>query len=345
MLVAALSLLQFGKPVTPSFLGDFFGAGYFMFDFKGLLWSFVVPVVVAAALLSAAGRGVFVCGGAPFAWLCPTCFQPLRPPLRDAMLAALIGFLWYIFVQTVGLLFVCGAGFCLKLVPDWILDRSLHAHKRSKYGYGERKRSEDVSLFPRSCEAFSHPGWDRSCAAAGKLHQCWHLRSCTGFGYGSRAQGLLRVCGDRWCVPLLRPFDPERLGALAAVSWDFVAAALFAAATWPKALEGIIPSEGGHSVSVHGLVLRLLSSVTLQIVIVGDFLFAFVGLVPVTLRHEHKGSRIAFEEATWPRPHRLPRSSRPTGNSFTSLVPARCLLIHSSFVHSLVRFGGAVFLS
>ena len=37
----------------------------------------------------AAGRDVFVCGGAPFAWLCPTCFQPLRePPLRDAMLAA-----------------------------------------------------------------------------------------------------------------------------------------------------------------------------------------------------------------------------------------------------------------
>ena len=64
MSMAALSLLQFGNPVTPSFLGDFFGTGYFMFDFKGLLWSSMVPVVVAAALLATAGRDVFVCGGA-----------------------------------------------------------------------------------------------------------------------------------------------------------------------------------------------------------------------------------------------------------------------------------------
>ena len=123
MAMAALSLLQFGNPGMPSFLGDFFGAGYFMFDLKGLLWSFVVPVVVAAAMLAAAGRDVFVCGGAPFAWLCPTCCQPLRePPLRDAMLAALIDSLWCFFVQTEGLLFVCGAGFCQNwfLTGSWI---------------------------------------------------------------------------------------------------------------------------------------------------------------------------------------------------------------------------------
>ena len=121
--MAALLLLQFGNPLTPSFLGDFFCAGYFMFDFKGLLWSFMVPVVMAAALLAAAGRDVFVCGGAPFAWRCPTCFQPLHePPLRDAMLAALIGFSWYIFVQTEGLLFVFGGGFCQNwcLTGSWI---------------------------------------------------------------------------------------------------------------------------------------------------------------------------------------------------------------------------------
>ena len=70
--MAARSLPQFGIPVTPSFLGDFRCSGYFLFDSKGLLWSFMVPVVVAAALLAAAGRNVFV-------W-------------RDAMLAALIVF-------------------------------------------------------------------------------------------------------------------------------------------------------------------------------------------------------------------------------------------------------------
>ena len=97
----------------PSFLGDFFGAGFFMF----------APVVVAAAMLAAAGRDVFVCGGAPFAWCCPTSFQPFRePPLLDAVLAALLGFLWYIFVQNVGLLFVFGAGFCQNwyLTGSWI---------------------------------------------------------------------------------------------------------------------------------------------------------------------------------------------------------------------------------
>ena len=78
MVMAALSLPQFGNPGMPSFLGD---AGYFMFDFKGLLWSFMALVVVAAAMLAAAGRDVFVCGDAPFAWLCPTCFQPdIQPP-------------------------------------------------------------------------------------------------------------------------------------------------------------------------------------------------------------------------------------------------------------------------
>ena len=71
----------------------------------------------------------------------------------------------------------------------------------------------------------------------------------------------------------------ERLGAPAAVAWDFVAAALFAAVAWPSALQGFI------------------SLVIMQFVIVGAFLFAFVGLVPMTLRHEHKGSRIAIEEA------------------------------------------------
>ena len=55
-------------------------------------------------------------------------------------------------------------------------------------------------------------------------------------------------------------------------------AALFAGA-WPKALQGFI------------------SSVFMQLVIVGDFLFTFVGLVATTLCHEHKGSRIALEEA------------------------------------------------
>ena len=72
-LLAAMAALS---PGMPSFLGDFFGAGYFMFDFKGLLWSFMVPVVVAAAMLAAAGCDVFVCGSAPLAWLYPICFQP-----------------------------------------------------------------------------------------------------------------------------------------------------------------------------------------------------------------------------------------------------------------------------
>ena len=40
--MAALSLLQFGNPGMPSFLGDFFGAGFFMFDLMGLLWSFIL---------------------------------------------------------------------------------------------------------------------------------------------------------------------------------------------------------------------------------------------------------------------------------------------------------------
>ena len=35
MAMAALSLLQFGNPGMPSFVGDFFGAGCFIFDFKG----------------------------------------------------------------------------------------------------------------------------------------------------------------------------------------------------------------------------------------------------------------------------------------------------------------------
>ena len=39
--VSLVALLQFGNPGMPSFLGDFFGAGCFMFDFKGLLWSFM----------------------------------------------------------------------------------------------------------------------------------------------------------------------------------------------------------------------------------------------------------------------------------------------------------------
>ena len=66
-------------------------------------------------------------------------------------------------------------------------------------------------------------------------------------------------------------------------------------------------------------------------------------LVATKLRHVHKGSRIAFAKTkATPRvdlaeTHRLSRSSRLMGNSFTSLVPARCLLIHSLFVHSLVR--------
>ena len=55
MVMAAPSLPQFGDPGMPSFLGD---AGFFM-------WSFMVPVVVAAAMLAAAGRDVFVCGSAP----------------------------------------------------------------------------------------------------------------------------------------------------------------------------------------------------------------------------------------------------------------------------------------
>ena len=115
---------QFGNPGIPSFLGD---AGYFMFDFKGLLWSFMVPVVVAAAMLAAAGRDVFVCGDAPFAWLCPTCFQPPRePPLRDAMLAALVVSLLYFLVQTEGYVdhLVCISPFCQAI--GWvtgILDR------------------------------------------------------------------------------------------------------------------------------------------------------------------------------------------------------------------------------
>ena len=113
--MAALSLLQFGNPGMPSFLGDFCGAGFFMFGFMGLLWSFIATEVVAAAMLAAAGRDVFVCGGAPFAWCCLTCFQPFRePPLLDAMPAALLGFLCFIFVQNMGLLFVFGAGFCQK---------------------------------------------------------------------------------------------------------------------------------------------------------------------------------------------------------------------------------------
>ena len=65
MAMAALSLLQFGNPGMPSFLGDFFGAGCFMFKFKGLLWSFMVPVVVAAAIFSDAAMPVLRgCGAA-----------------------------------------------------------------------------------------------------------------------------------------------------------------------------------------------------------------------------------------------------------------------------------------
>ena len=257
--MAALSLLQFGNPGMPSFLGDFFGAGYFMFDFKGLLWSFMVPVVVAAAMLAAAGRDVFVCGGAPFAWRCPTCFQPLRePPLLDAMLAALLVFLWYIFVQTVGLLFVFSAGFCQNwyLTGSWVDFYMLI--NAPDFGMGKEKGLK-FSLFIQEVVK-------RSPFQVG-IEAVPQLGSCINVGISAAAQVPVMAAALKECcvsvasdgvsllynVPLTLVFKCVALAAAA-----FTAAAAF------------------------GAFCGAFTLVTLQIVLVGDFLFAFVGLVAVT---------------------------------------------------------------
>ena len=59
----------------------------------------------------------------------------------------------------------------------------------------------------------------------------------------------------------------------------------------------------GHVLGLQSLVMRLLTSVNMQIVLVGDifsavlaFWLAFVGLVTTTHCHERKGSRFAFAE-------------------------------------------------
>ena len=69
--------------------------------------------------------------------------------------------------------------------------------------------------------------------------------------------GVSRLC----YVLLIQVFMcvTEGLGALAAAAWDLVAATLFAAAAFPRAIQGFL-----------SLVFR-------QFVIVGDFIFAFVG--------------------------------------------------------------------
>ena len=91
------------------------------------------------------------------------------------------------------------------------------------------------------------------------------------------------------------------------------------ATAWPTALQGF------------------LSLVFPQFVIVGDFLFAFVGLVPTTLCHDHTGSRIAFEEAkATPRvdvaetPQApVPRGSWETLSPGPSTVTPRPLLVRA----------------
>ena len=107
--------------------------------------------------------------------------------------------------------------------------------------------------------------------------------------------------------------------------WYLVAATLFAAAAFPRAIQGFL-----------SLVLR-------QFLIVGDFIFAFVGLVTTTLRHDHKG--LGSHLSRQRRHHGVDVVETPQASPFleaqekcfSSLVPAWCPLIHSLFVHSLVR--------
>ena len=334
--MAALSLPQFGNPGMPSFLGDFFGAGYFMFDFKGLLWSFLVPVVVAAAMLAAAGCDVFVCGYAPFAWLYPTCFQPFRePPLRDAMMAALVASLLFLLVLTEGLWFVCGAGFCQNwfLTGSWI-DFYILVNA-SDFGMGKDKGlkislciQEDVkrSPFQVGIEAARQLG---SCISVGISAAAQISVPAAALMVGCVSvpiDGVSRLCD----VLLIQVFMcvKEVLGALTAAAWDLVAATLFAAAAFPRAIQGFLT-----------LVLR-------QFVLDGDFIFAVVGLGTTTLRHEHKGSRFAFEQAkATPRVDvaETPQASpflEAQGETFIqsgpSLVSSRSLLVRALTGQTLV---------
>ena len=92
---------------------------------------------------------------------------------------------------------------------------------------------------------------------------------------------MLRICGGRWRVsPLTLVF---KCVALAAAAWDLVAAAFTAAAAF-------------------GAFCGTFTLVNLRIVLVGDFLFAFAGLFPVTQQQAAAaGGHYASEAKATPR--------------------------------------------
>ena len=241
--MAALSLIQFGNAGMPSFLGDFFGAGYFMFDFKGLLWSFMLPVVVAAAMLAAAGRDVFVCGGAPLCVALPLLAFSLS--VSDATPAALTDSVWYFFVQTEGLLFVCGAGLCQNcfLTGSWIDFYMLV--NAPDFGMGKDKGPK-ISLFIQ--EVVKRSPFQVGIEAARQLGSCILVGISAAAQISVLAAALMYGCVSvaidsvsLLCyVLLILVFKcvKEMLGALAAAAWDF-AAALFAASRMAKSDSGL----------------------------------------------------------------------------------------------------------
>ena len=205
--------------------------------------------------------------------------------MLDAMLAALLGFMWYIFVQNMGLLFVFGAGFCQKwyLTGSWIDFYMLV--NAPDFGAGKEKGLK-LSFF--ILEVVKRSPFQVGIEAVPQLGSCFNV------GISAAAQVPVVAAAFKECcvsvvvegvsflynVPLTLVF---KCVALAAAAWDLVAAAFTAAAAC-------------------GAFCDTFTLVNLRIVLVGDFLFAVAGLFPVTQQQAAAaGGHYASEAKATPR--------------------------------------------